>query len=467
MRVCWQSELQLDVSRIVELLQEFGSLLPDPLSERLDLDAYARKILAHADIAFAFIDKTIVGMVVLYANDTETRAAHVPMITVAPFARRKGVGVALMSRAMALARQRKMHSLNLTVLKENSAAIAMYRGLRFRDVSRDGARIVLQAELPPTRDPASVLPTALEPCPELAAAFGLDIDLKVKRDDLYPMSGGGIKARKIQYILQDAVTKGHDVIVTNGGPQSNHARATAVEAARLGLKCHIIVVMEPGRSYPDAGNILLMRLSGATLEYRRKDQLARAMDRAVSAYAEGGFNPLYLWGGGHCLPGTVAFAEAATEAQRQTPAWSPDFLILASGTGSTQAGLAIGYAHLKTRVIGISVARDAARGGAIVRDSVEEYRNAFKMPTSPSVEFMDDWVDGGYEQAGEALLEITRTAARVGMFLDTTYSGKGWHGFVGLVKQGLIPAGSKVLFWHTGGLMNLQAGPLRGRDNSL
>lgn len=155
MRIRWQSELQLDRSRIVELLREFDDLFSVPLSERVDLEAYAEKILAHADIAFAVIDEKIAGIIVLYANDVEKRAARVTLLAVAPFARRRGVSTALLSNAMALARQRNMHLLEARPFKKNSAAMATYRSLRFREVCQDGARIVLQAELPPARDPAS------------------------------------------------------------------------------------------------------------------------------------------------------------------------------------------------------------------------------------------------------------------------------------------------------------------------
>jgi GNAT superfamily N-acetyltransferase len=155
MRICWQSELQFDLGRMTELLQEFGDLLSDPLSERIDLCAYAEKILAHADIAFAFIDEKIAGMIVFYANNTETRVARVTLLVVAPFARRKGVSAALMSRAMALARQRKMLFLEARPFKSNSVAIATYHNLGLMCVSQEEERVVLQVKLTPASDPAS------------------------------------------------------------------------------------------------------------------------------------------------------------------------------------------------------------------------------------------------------------------------------------------------------------------------
>lgn len=195
----------------------------------------------------------------------------------------------------------------------------------------------------------------------------------------------------------------------------------AVVCAELGIRCHLVIVLEPDTPYLDSGNILLMRLSGATIEFCRKEQLAERMDAAMAALTRQGHHPLYGWGGGHGLQGTVAFVEAAAEAQAQCGEWRPDFMIAASATGSTQAGFAIGYAGSSTRVIGISVAREAERGTRIVR-----------------------------------------RAARAGVFVDPTYSGKALRGLVELVRRGDVPRGSRVLFWHTGGLMNLLASPLVG-----
>lgn len=464
--ICWHPDITISYSSLVDHLRRFGDMLPKPLSGRLDLDDYAAKLHERADIALAYLNNRVVGLIALYANDLVTKACHIPLVAVDPETRRRGVGKALVLRALARARARGMTSANLNVLPSNGTAIALYRSFRFRVIRSNQDRLLMQVELPPVAEQKLLPETPLESRADLSAEFDLDIDLRVKRDDLYPLAGGGIKARKISYILSESIAREHDVVVTNGGPQSNHARATALEAARLGLKCHIVVVTEPGRSYRDAGNILLMRLTGATIEYCTKDRLAQTMERAMSAYVSQGHNPHYIWGGGHCLSGTQAFVDAASEARKQCSDWIPDYVVLASGTGSTQAGLALGYADLYTRVLGVSVAREAERGGAVVQECIDEYRSVNR-DGNPSVEFFDDWIDGGYECASENLLEIISRTARHGFFVDPTYSGKAWHGLIDLVKKkGVIQLGSKVLFWHTGGLMNILASPLAGADIS-
>jgi 1-aminocyclopropane-1-carboxylate deaminase/D-cysteine desulfhydrase-like pyridoxal-dependent ACC family enzyme len=288
--------------------------------------------------------------------------------------------------------------------------------------------------------------------------FDLDIDLYFKRDDLYPMPGGGIKARKMQYIMDEVLKKGYDVLVTNGGPQSNHARAAALMAASIGMKCHLVIVLEPKIKYPISGNILLMKMAGAKIEYCLKDQLSERMDMAINHYKHLGHKPAYIWGGGHCHAGTVAFVDAAVETKSQCRDWIPDYLVIASGTGTTQAGLAIGYADLPTQVIGISVARDFERGGRIVQDAVNDYfKEVCTSNNGIKVDFRDNWTCGGYEKTNDELLKMVRKAAAAGLIVDPTYSGKGLYGLIDLVKNGDIPQGSKVLFWHSGGLMNLMA----------
>lgn len=463
--VVWQDPRTMDIDRLTGLLRCFGDLLTQPLSARLDLANYAAKLLRHAEIACGVVGGEVVALLLLYANDEATGRAHVPMLSVLPMWRGRGIARVMLSRAGARARQRGMTSLELTVARDDAAARRLYSSAGFREGRAEGSRLWLTC---PLSSACGSDTTPLEANSRLLTVLGgdLDVDLRIKRDDLYPLPGGGIKARKIRYILRDVIAGGHDVLVTNGGPQSNHARAAAVGCAELGIRCHLVIVLEPDTPYLDSGNILLMRLSGATIEFCHKEQLAERMDAAMAALTRQGHHPLYVWGGGHGLQGTLAFVEAAAEAQAQCGEWRPDFMIAASATGSTQAGFAIGYAGSSTRVIGISVARAAERGARIVRECVAGYY-AQGLPTpapqaAVHVDFRDEWTDGGYERTSPALLDIVRRAARAGVFVDPTYSGKALRGLVELVRRGDVPRGSRVLFWHTGGLMNLLASPLVG-----
>jgi D-cysteine desulfhydrase len=463
----WHNEFDLQHSQLVELLKRFGDLLPNPLSARVDLQVYATKLLTYADIACAFMEGEIIAFLAIYANDEKRHKAYLPILAILKEFQGSGLGKIMMSRALARARQRGMKSMDLGVKSENISAHRLYRYCGFRFERTQGHRRTMCCELPVASSIEN--PTPLIEHSRLLAKFGFDIDLRIKRDDLYPMAGGGVEARKIGYIMRDLIANGHDVIVTNGGPQSNHARAAAVLSAQLGIKCHIVVVLEPRKVYRDTGNILLMRLSGATIEFCSKEQLASCMDQAVGRFQTKGYNPVYVWGGGHCLAATIAFIDAANEAQSQCGEWQPNYLVFASGTGTTQAGLAIGYAGKSTRVIGISVARDTERGTQVINECISEYFNCIfpHKRSTIEIDFRDEWTDGGYEKTSFALLDVIARAAQAGCFVDPTYSGKALRGLKELVERGEIPQGSKVLFWHTGGLMNLLASDLSGNDISL
>lgn len=442
------------------LLRTLGDLLPVPLTERVDIDAYAEKLLARADICIAVANGSIVGLQALYANDRQTLAAYLPFIAILPEYQRRGLGRTMLGRAVALCRERGMQRLNLAsgVNRENVEAQALYRSFGFRVVAEVGAKLKMSLDLTYPVEATSQCATPLQRAPKLAAVFGLDIDLRIKRDDLYPVPGGGTKGRKMAFIAKRAIADGYDVLVTNGAPQSNHARAAAVLAAELGLQCHLVIVVDPAREYRLTGNLLLMKLSGASMEYCKKEELAERMQQAVERLAAKGHRPLYVWGGGHCLEGTLACVAAAREAITQSAEWQPDFVVAASGTGTTQAGLAIGYAGTSARVIGVSVARLRSHGQAAVEECVSAYARHSGLPTTTvHVDFRDEWIDGGYEGSSDELFQVIENAARTGVFVCPTYAGKALRGLVDLTRRGEIKKGSNVLFWHTGGLLNLQA----------
>jgi D-cysteine desulfhydrase len=288
----------------------------------------------------------------------------------------------------------------------------------------------------------------------------LGCDLRIKRDDSYPAYGGGNKARKIRYIVEGAVNAGYDAIVTNGGVQSNHARATALICAEKKIKCSLILHSEHAAKPSLCGNLLLMNLAGVSPLFCKLSDLSDSMNAEMASLQDQGFNPLYLWGGGHCVEGAFAYYEAAKEAQDQCDGWIPDYVVHASGTGTTQAGLIAGYADVSTKVVGVSVAREKVRGSSVIQASLAELGNYLKADFSAEqIDFRDDWIEGGYEQETGRLLHCIDVNARMGLILDPTYTGKAFLGLEKLLEVGEVPRGSKVLFWHTGGLLNLLSSP--------
>lgn len=296
-------------------------------------------------------------------------------------------------------------------------------------------------------------PTPVRAYPALSKALG--VRLRVKHDDLFQDCGGGNKARKLQYIVKAALDAGHDAIVTTGGGQSNHVRATALMSARLGLRAIMVVqAVTP----PRGGNLKLARLSGAELRFVKAEDTAAAMDAAMADLKKEGRNPYYLRGGGHCLEGAFAYHEAVAELRRETP---PDFIVLASGTGATQAGLISGCRAFlpKTTVLGVSVARSNEKGSRAIGESLAELSlHMGSKDAAPPIRFDDSFMGEGYESAGPELLETIRWAALTeGLILDPTYTGKAFRGLREYAKNGTLPVDSDVLFWHTGGLLNLMA----------
>lgn len=291
---------------------------------------------------------------------------------------------------------------------------------------------------------------------QLSAALG--ITLSVKHDDYLAGAGGGNKVRKLQYIMPTAAQRGYNALVTTGSAQSNHIRAAALMAAQQGWHARIIVHEAEPEKY--LGNLLIAQLAGAEISFCRREDVAKAMDQAMDELSGRGLKPLYIWGGGHCLEGAYAFYMAADELMKQCEGKLPDFIVHASGTGTTQAGLVAGFQGTSIQVIGVSVAHDASRGASVVRDSLNQLGRHLNADYSAvSLQFRDEWREGGYGKVSDRLIATIRRAARCSLLLDPTYTGKAFLALEDMVASGEIPRGSRVLFWHTGGLMNLLSSP--------
>lgn len=291
----------------------------------------------------------------------------------------------------------------------------------------------------------------------------LGVDLRIKRDDLYPCSGGGNKGRKIRPFLKDIAATGCDAVVTNGGVQSNHARVAALAAAEQGWPCRLVLHGEPEALDDPKGNLLLMKLAGADIDIVPPERFAGQLEFAMQMFRDSGRIPYLIPGGGHSVLGSATYADAVDEVATQSEEWIPEVIVLASGTGTTQAGILAGVErrNWNVRLIGVSVARRNPRGTAVTQSAYDELRSHLKLSGSElTVEFRDEWIDGGYEVAGSRVLETIRETARNGgLILDPTYTGKAFMALTDLVKNGEIASGAKVLFWHTGGLLNLMASP--------
>ncbi|WP_420177130.1 1-aminocyclopropane-1-carboxylate deaminase/D-cysteine desulfhydrase [Kerstersia gyiorum] len=283
------------------------------------------------------------------------------------------------------------------------------------------------------------------------------IQLYIKRDDLYPISGGGNKGRKTKRIMDNITSQPQPTIITNGGLQSNHARACALMAAQNQYECHLVLHTDnqEKNQIDIEGNLLIAKLAGAHIHIVTADQIAQKIEEVKARLIESNKNPIIIPGGGHCLDGALAYADAVEEIPEE-----PDYIFLASGTGTTQAGLMAGLDRQQwnTKVIGISVARKADRGKKIIHESYIEARSHLKIQNSNEREvfFDDSWTFGGYEKHSPELIQLIKDLARqTGIILDPTYTAKAFFGMISMIKSSPTFQSKKILFLHTGGLMNL------------
>lgn len=286
----------------------------------------------------------------------------------------------------------------------------------------------------------------------------LSTNIYIKRDDLFPLVGGGNKARKLNYILNQNIQKKHNAIVTAGSNQSNHLRSTALFASKLGWK--LICIIHDNEKDKYEGNLKIVKLTGAELRFVQMHEVKEAMAQAMNDLIKEGYNPLYIWGGGHCLNGSLAYYDAVLELKSQMKSIKPDYIFVASGTGTTQAGIEMGVSNYlqDCKVIGISISREKKRGKEIIMESMKELSNYLgrqdKMPEE--IVFDTNWLGSGYEKTYPELLATIRWAAKTeGLLLDPTYTGKAFHALIKYIKEREIEPNSNVVFWHTGGLLNL------------
>jgi len=313
-------------------------------------------------------------------------------------------------------------------------------------------------------------PTSLEPLPRLSAAVG-GPQLWAKRDDCTGLALGGNKVRKLEYLLGEALVQGADTVITAGGFQSNHARQTAAAAARLGLRCLLMladVVPDRAPAYRTNGNLILDDLFGARIELLpgRADVDAE-MARAAERYVADGRKPYIIPIGGSNALGLIGYVRAARELLEQAQVQHVEFthVVLASASGGTQAGLGLGLAleGSNAPVIGYCVSRASTdlrpRIAALVRHGAELLRVASPL-TAEDLILEDGVVGQGYGLPTPEMAEAVRLAAsQEGLVLDPVYTGKAMAGIIAGVRAGRYRSGDVVVFLHTGGTPGLFAYP--------
>lgn len=300
-------------------------------------------------------------------------------------------------------------------------------------------------------------PTPLEHLPRLSDYLGRDIF--IKRDDVTPVALGGNKLRKLEFLAAEALREGADVLLTAGAIQSNHVRQTAAVAARLGLKCVALLENPLGttaENYLTNGNRLLLDLMDvdAIVVDALHDPAAQLAAQAERLEAQG-FRPYVVPVGGSSVLGALGYVECAQEIAHQSEG-VVDFaaVVVASGSGGTHAGLAVGLEQLlpATELVGVTVSRTADAQLPVVERIRAPLAAQLEVSAQAPVTLWDEYFAPRYGQPNDEGMEAVRLLARLeGIMLDPVYTGKAMAGLIDGISQNRFRREGPLLFVHTGG----------------
>jgi D-cysteine desulfhydrase len=297
------------------------------------------------------------------------------------------------------------------------------------------------------------------------------VKLCVKRDDLSGIALSGNKIRKLEFVLADALAQKTDTVITCGGAQSNHCRATAIAAAMLGLNCRLILrTANPSNPPPLEGNILLDRMTGAEIvwitpdEYKQRDEI---MARQAASLQTSGRKAYTIPMGASNALGAIGYIRAMEEMVNDITnilggGNRPCTIINAVGSGGTSAGLILGTKifDVNTRIAGINVSHDreyfVRAIGDICEQAIADYHLDTEFSPQRDVEIIDGYVGDGYGLSKTEELELICDVARTeGIFLDPVYTGKAFFGMTQELKRDPKCFGEQIIFLHTGGIFGL------------
>ncbi len=316
-------------------------------------------------------------------------------------------------------------------------------------------------------------PTPIEKLERLSRHLGGAVELYAKREDCNSgLAFGGNKLRKLEYIVPDIIASNADTIVSIGGVQSNHTRQVAAVAAKLGLTCRL--VQESWVPFEDAvydrvGNILMSRVMGAQIELIDEGfdiGIRQSWERTIEDVKAKGGKPYPIPAGASMHKygglGFVGFAEEL-RAQEAQLGFRFDYIVVCSVTGSTQAGMVVGFAKDgRTRsVIGIDASGTPAQTKAQILDIARKTADLIALDrpiTADDIMLNEDYAYPAYGvPSAETNAAIRLCARKEGMITDPVYEGKSMQGMIDLVQKGFFPVGSKVLYAHLGGVPAINA----------
>jgi D-cysteine desulfhydrase len=316
----------------------------------------------------------------------------------------------------------------------------------------------------PKRISLARTPTPLHPLDRLSADLG-GPRIWIKRDDLTGSALSGNKIRKLEFVVAQALEEGCDTLITCGGVQSNHCRATAIVAAQMGLQC-CLILREDSAPVPD-GNLLLDHLAGANVQTVSKSEYIRDLpglfEKWKAYYSDRGHKAFLIPTGASDEIGVWGYVAACEELKQDFAARKirPQSIIVATGSGGTQAGLTVGAAlfELGVTVMGMAVCDSESYFRQKVLADLAKWQSRYHV--SFPLEQLDivtnaDFIGPGYGVAGDEVYETIRyVGRREGILLDPVYTAKAFHGLVDLIRAGHFSGEKDIVFVHTGGLFGV------------
>lgn len=316
----------------------------------------------------------------------------------------------------------------------------------------------------PPRIELARLPTPLQPLDNLSAEIG-GPRIWIKRDDLTEGPAGGNKLRKLEFSVGQALADGADLLITAGANQSNHCRQTAFAAARLGLRCHLVLRGRPPSGAPD-GNLLLDDLFGAEISHVDQatfDDLPAHIEELMAEHRGRGSRPFWIPVGASDGIGMWGYIEAAAElaADFDRADLDPSHLVAAVGSGGTQAGLVVGAARhgLAADIVGFSVSRPSSSLRSQIDHLITQWSQRYHQPSPGDggrTIILDRAIEPGYGKAFPQVYETIRRVARFeGIVLDPVYTGKAFDAMLTEIDGGRLADATDIVFLHTGGIYSV------------
>ncbi|NOZ61425.1 MAG: D-cysteine desulfhydrase family protein [Calditrichaeota bacterium] len=308
------------------------------------------------------------------------------------------------------------------------------------------------------------LPTPIQKLERLTKKWNSP-EIYIKRDDFTGSEYSGNKIRKLEFSIAEAKRQSANFLITCGGVQSNHARATAVAAARLGMGSFLVLRGEEPEEKD--GNLFLDLLVGARVRYISaedyRNRVEEIMGEIGDELAAEGHKAYIVPEGASNAIGSFGYFTAAAEILQQMNEMGInfDYIVCADGSGGTHAGLLMGkkFFQLSSEIIGINVCDDAdyfkEKVTRICRNAAMQYRVPVTVEAE-EVHVIDGYVGEGYAlNRPEEIEFISQIAKLEGVILDPVYTGKAFFGVYDQIQKGFFKKEDKILFIHTGGIFGL------------